>query len=314
MYRPQSKIRAQRKCHPSTEAKNTDTKPVIQRSAEASSSKLDRHELDLRQDYKVAVNCVIQCESIITALQEKLAKKDSQIASLERLIVKMSLELASAKASEDEHRLLNRKLMSSGRGASNDECFNEQQRETSRSPDDFEPEKIVNKNERMNQLQKRPQHRRLSQSLPTPFSSEELSSDISRIPSALALNQDEERSLNMVKRASALDLNQLIPLNNSAAGRRLTNLGQLLGLVDDTVAPNPTRGAAGGGSARKPDEEDIQKIVSGRPGRRSRRSSQVSQGRRRSSSLGSSMMSRVVFPSTFGDVVHGCLDEYDEWP
>lgn len=59
---------------------------------------------ELRKYYAGAVECVKQCESIIADLQEQLASKDCHISSLENKIVKMSLELASAKAFEDEHR------------------------------------------------------------------------------------------------------------------------------------------------------------------------------------------------------------------
>ena len=69
-----------------------------------------------RQEYQNAVNCLIRCEFIIKSLQEEVASKDvqlqtqlvakdGQIASLEEKIVAMSLELASLKGMEDEHRL-----------------------------------------------------------------------------------------------------------------------------------------------------------------------------------------------------------------
>ena len=70
----------------------------------------------LRQEYQNAVNCLIRCEFIIKSLQEEVASKDvqlqtqlvakdGQIASLEEKIVAMSLELASLKGMDDEHRL-----------------------------------------------------------------------------------------------------------------------------------------------------------------------------------------------------------------
>lgn len=64
---------------------------------------------DLRRNYQNAVECLIQCESIIAELQGQLASKDQQIHVLEEKIVNMSLELASSKAFEDEHRSNRRK-------------------------------------------------------------------------------------------------------------------------------------------------------------------------------------------------------------
>mmetsp|Transcript_8305 Transcript_8305/g.13417 ORF Transcript_8305/g.13417 Transcript_8305/m.13417 type:complete len:304 (+) Transcript_8305:1-912(+) len=110
----------------------TEAEEVMRRFSEVSST-FGLPELNLRQDYENAINCVVQCESMINTLQEQLASKDEQIASLEEKImripseplqeqlvskdeqitslegkiVQMSLELASTKASEGElqHRL-----------------------------------------------------------------------------------------------------------------------------------------------------------------------------------------------------------------
>jgi len=75
-------------------------------------------EMDLRQDYTNAVDCLVSCEFIIKTLQQQLAEqlaakdvelasKDETIASLENKIVDMSLELASTLSREEElqHRL-----------------------------------------------------------------------------------------------------------------------------------------------------------------------------------------------------------------
>ena len=59
---------------------------------------------DIRADYRDAVDCLGYCESIINALQEKLAMREEHLVGLEERMVEMSLELAKAKAFEDEHR------------------------------------------------------------------------------------------------------------------------------------------------------------------------------------------------------------------
>jgi len=69
----------------------------------------------IHQDYQNAVDCVARCEFTIESLreqlvakdkthQEQMTLKDKTIANLEEKIVQMSLELASSKAFEDEHR------------------------------------------------------------------------------------------------------------------------------------------------------------------------------------------------------------------
>ena len=87
-------------------------KAVIRRASDISCNNQDLNcELNLRQDYEDAYNCIIQCESIINSLQEQVVSKDERIASLEKQIIQMSLELAKAKAKEDEHILFKRKFM-----------------------------------------------------------------------------------------------------------------------------------------------------------------------------------------------------------
>eukprot|EP00581_Thalassiosira_minuscula_P008492 CAMPEP_0183708130 /NCGR_PEP_ID=MMETSP0737-20130205/4522_1 /TAXON_ID=385413 /ORGANISM="Thalassiosira miniscula, Strain CCMP1093" /LENGTH=393 /DNA_ID=CAMNT_0025935939 /DNA_START=111 /DNA_END=1292 /DNA_ORIENTATION=- len=76
-------------------------------------------EFKLHEDYHNAIEYLITCRSVIQSLQdeivakeEELASKDEQIEKLEEKIVEMSVELATAKAVEDEHRLLKRRLSS----------------------------------------------------------------------------------------------------------------------------------------------------------------------------------------------------------
>ena len=59
-------------------------------------------DFDLPQNYQNAVDCLVQCECLINNLQEELASKDEQIARLEEKLVRMSFELASSKALQDE--------------------------------------------------------------------------------------------------------------------------------------------------------------------------------------------------------------------
>jgi len=59
-------------------------------------------DFDLPQNYQNAIDCLVQCEYLINNLQEQLASKDEQIASLEEKLVRMSFELASSKALQDE--------------------------------------------------------------------------------------------------------------------------------------------------------------------------------------------------------------------
>ena len=60
---------------------------------------------DLRRDYKDAIQCIIHCETLIKTLESQLTTKDDIISSLEEKLVSMSLELAKAKANEDELEL-----------------------------------------------------------------------------------------------------------------------------------------------------------------------------------------------------------------
>eukprot|EP00584_Thalassiosira_punctigera_P004171 CAMPEP_0172528392 /NCGR_PEP_ID=MMETSP1067-20121228/2801_1 /TAXON_ID=265564 ORGANISM="Thalassiosira punctigera, Strain Tpunct2005C2" /NCGR_SAMPLE_ID=MMETSP1067 /ASSEMBLY_ACC=CAM_ASM_000444 /LENGTH=309 /DNA_ID=CAMNT_0013312289 /DNA_START=141 /DNA_END=1070 /DNA_ORIENTATION=- len=85
----------------------------------------ERDDARLRRDYQHAIDCLLQCESVIDSLQEQLASKDERIAALEARIVEMSLELASSKAFEDEHRSVRRVLTVDFDGNCNDSSSND---------------------------------------------------------------------------------------------------------------------------------------------------------------------------------------------
>ena len=67
------------------------------------------NNFDLKRDYQNAIDCLINCEELITTLQKRLQTKDEQIATLEETIVQMSLQLANSKAFEDEFRSTKRR-------------------------------------------------------------------------------------------------------------------------------------------------------------------------------------------------------------
>jgi len=85
-----------------------DIKAMIRRRSDMTIDDFSQseHSLNLRREYESAVECVVQCETIINILQEQLTSKDDKIASLKDMIVEMSLELASLKTLKDEHQLL----------------------------------------------------------------------------------------------------------------------------------------------------------------------------------------------------------------
>jgi hypothetical protein len=89
-----------------------DVKGVIRRLSSKSSlcEFDDLHESDLRRDYQTAIDCLIQCESMIKDLQDQLLAKDERIESLEDKIMHMSLQLASSMAREDhlQHKMKTR--------------------------------------------------------------------------------------------------------------------------------------------------------------------------------------------------------------
>ncbi|KAL7537855.1 hypothetical protein ACHAWF_005919 [Thalassiosira exigua] len=116
--------------HPPFDITAEDTEAVLRRASELSAAHSDGlDDLDLRQSYDDAVDCVFKCESIIVNLErqlkakderiaeleaaagsgpsarEELDAKDERIAGLEEKLVSMSLELASTKASEDRLQL-----------------------------------------------------------------------------------------------------------------------------------------------------------------------------------------------------------------
>jgi hypothetical protein len=65
---------------------------------------------DLHKNYHDALGCIFQRDGSIKELEAKIASRDEHIASLELRLVRMSLELASSKAMEDEHRLFKRRV------------------------------------------------------------------------------------------------------------------------------------------------------------------------------------------------------------
>ena len=65
---------------------------------------------DLLKRYHDALECLFNRDRIIKEQEAKLASRDERIAHLELMLVQMSLELASSKAMEDEHRLYQRKM------------------------------------------------------------------------------------------------------------------------------------------------------------------------------------------------------------
>jgi hypothetical protein len=97
-------------------------KEVIRRLSSVSVSEFDDlNESDLRKDYQTAIDCLIQCESIIKNLQEHLLSKEERIVCLEDKIMHMSLDLASSMAHGDH---LQHKLNSSFTSASSTKATN----------------------------------------------------------------------------------------------------------------------------------------------------------------------------------------------
>ena len=71
-------------------------------------------QCDLALRYTEAVQCLVDCESVLGTLTERLASKDKHIVHLESKLVEMSFELASLKAFADEHRSKRRSSFSCG--------------------------------------------------------------------------------------------------------------------------------------------------------------------------------------------------------
>jgi hypothetical protein len=106
------------------ESDEIDVKGVIRRLSSKSSlcEFDDLNESDLRRDYQTAIDCLIQCESMIKDLQDQLLAKDERIESLEDKIMHMSLQLASSMSREDH---LQHKMRTSFTSASsNDQATN----------------------------------------------------------------------------------------------------------------------------------------------------------------------------------------------
>ena len=99
-------------------------KEVIRRLSSVSVSEFDDlNESDLRKDYQTAIDCLIQCESIIKNLQKHLLSKEERIVCLEDKIMHMSLDLASSMAHGDhlQHKL--KKSFTSASSATNTTSF-----------------------------------------------------------------------------------------------------------------------------------------------------------------------------------------------
>mmetsp|Transcript_11577 Transcript_11577/g.20120 ORF Transcript_11577/g.20120 Transcript_11577/m.20120 type:complete len:423 (+) Transcript_11577:101-1369(+) len=85
----------------------TSTNPMIVSRQNSTMSIESNHASTfdrLRKDYDAAVQCLMHCETLINDLQDQLKDKDDHITGLEEQLVEMSLELAAAKAFEDEHK------------------------------------------------------------------------------------------------------------------------------------------------------------------------------------------------------------------
>ena len=91
------------KIHPCT---MTEAQPSMSIHRTSGSSSSCGHHLDagfdLHQNYQNAVDCLVHCEFIMKNLQDELASKDQQIATLEAKLIQTKLELASSKAIQDE--------------------------------------------------------------------------------------------------------------------------------------------------------------------------------------------------------------------
>ena len=114
---------------PAVESDGINVKEVIRRLSSKSGDAVnvsefdDLHESDLRKDYQTAIDCLVQCESIIKNLQEQLLSKEERIVSLEDKIMHMSLDLASSMAHGDhlQHKL--KKSFTSASSATNTTSF-----------------------------------------------------------------------------------------------------------------------------------------------------------------------------------------------
>ena len=274
---------------------------------------------DLHQDYQNAVDCLTQCDSTIRTMQDQLASKDKQIASLEEKLVQMSFDLASSKALEDEHRLLVRKMMSDSSHGNEDNKYPPSPQvekkwqdialQSLKSEMDYTPNRAVRSNTRSN----RESRTAISQSW-TVRRRSVVSPDIPHVPSTPQGTNKNEYS-NKSRHALAVELNQhehLLSqhpgkksLDESFASRKLSNLSQyLLGLNKNDTA---------GCTLAEGDAIDISRR---HLGRKKRNSILTSTG---------SLISAVVFPVSSMEVLAGCLrgeasegpninNDNEEWP
>ena len=264
---------------------------------------------NLLQNYQKTVYCLIQCESIIRTLQHKLTSKDKHIATLEQKLVQMSFELASSKALEDEHRLLKRNITSGSNHGSDNECppspqANEKQQETALQSLAVEinnaPIRAVRRNTcissdaRSAHTQSLTLHNRpvVSTSIPYPYD-----------PS-VPQEMNEHNHSNIGRRRSTVELNrprQLLsqhsmpsPLDESVPSRKLFNIGQyLLGFSRNETAEVENA------IQKVNEDQNYDDIPQRRLGQK---------GRNFQSSSGS-LISTVVFPVSFNEVLVGCLGD-----
>ncbi len=61
-----------------------------------------KEEVDLPRCYQNAIDCIVQCESLIITLWIWLTSKDKEILLLEEKVIRMSLDLISLKVFEDK--------------------------------------------------------------------------------------------------------------------------------------------------------------------------------------------------------------------
>jgi len=289
------------------------------------------YDFDLHRNYHDVVDRLIQCNSLINALQDQLASKEEQIKNLEGKLVEMSIELASSKALEDEHQLLKRQMR---RIYNNQGRFDAESRPPTQvdkkrqgaapqAPDllatDYAPPLGSDRTgtgastSTVNARTSRKPRPALSQSWSirggkaSPRSS--LLADAGR-ESAQSVPQGINGQLrpSVAGGDSTAELGRpgsLLSRQESFASRRLSDLTQyLLGMGrNDAVKVTLTKGDGA---------IDVSQHHQRRQGRRSSSSPQSSSG---------SLISAVVFPVSSRDVLAGCIDgkawknnANEEWP
>lgn len=236
---------------------------------------------DLLRRYETATQCLLQCESLIRSLERELEARDERVASLEAELVRMSLELASSKAREDEHRLATRRLTTAGGAGDNGRPppseIEEERPEEQKGPDAREPRSLLG---RSWSVRKRPvasqsQSRPVSPPVTAPPPSDSGGTG-KKQRSFPELGESGRPPSHQLSKKGSLDGS----LTSSLTSRVLPGLGHLLGLRKGD-AMDKSRGSEGVG----PDTS-----LSWRP----QGASQMS------------VLSGVVFPSTTREVLAGC--------